>query len=54
MFDNRALITGAAFLACSGLYPCFLALTGTLYSRVSGSALGILTATGGVEFLFAG
>lgn len=35
-------------LACSGLYPCFLALTGTLYFRVSGSALGILTTTAGL------
>lgn len=39
-------------LACSGLYPCFLALTGTLYSSVSGSALGILTTTGGLGGIF--
>jgi FHS family glucose/mannose:H+ symporter-like MFS transporter len=39
-------------LACSGLYPCFLALTGTLYSRVSGSALGILTTTAGLGGIF--
>ena len=39
-------------LACSGLYPCFLALTGTLYSSVSGSALGILTTTAGLGGIF--
>ena len=34
--------------ACSGLYPCFLALTGSLYFKVAGSALGILTTTAGL------
>lgn len=48
--DSRTSMVSVAFcgLACSGLYPCFLALTGTLYYRVSGTALGILTTTAGL------
>lgn len=48
--DSRISMLAVALsgLACSGLYPCFLALTGTLYYRVSGTALGILTTTAGL------
>ena len=48
--DSRTSMVSVALcsLACSGLYPCFLALTGTLYYRVSGTALGILTTTAGL------
>jgi fucose permease len=37
----------ASGLACSGIFPCLLALTGTLFFEVAGTALGILgTASG--------
>ncbi len=39
-------------LACSGIFPCLLALTGTLFSDLAGTALGILSTMGGIGGMF--
>jgi len=41
-----------AGLGCSGLFPCLLALTGTLFSDLAGTSMGALTSAGYVGGMF--
>jgi len=50
-----ALALVASGLACSGIFPCLLALTGSLFFEVAGTALGLLASMnslGGVCILW--
>ncbi len=47
-----ALGVAIAGLGCSGLFPCLLALTGTLFFDLAGTSMGALTSAGYVGGMF--
>jgi fucose permease len=47
-----ALGVAVAGLGCSGLFPCLLALTGTLFFELAGTSMGALTSAGYVGGMF--
>lgn len=49
---TSALALVASGLACSGIFPCLLALTGSLFFGVAGSALGLLASMNSLGGVF--